>query len=321
MSAKDYRELDAVQFSKFRRRLLRAKGGTYQRQFATAAANNDSFVEFVREEASSFGGKKPPLHECPMTENEFRDPPASTEISLYESWKEVPARTACRTAFWADITIRHVEADKIQANYLAANGGDQSGGARRLEIVLQDESPNREKRLDDCVRTILRRLGGLPEARGSRTVYVDCPFARAWWRERLVREISNQPGATTEQVRSVLRLSQSYWEELVTLVVSRNSVLGSERVRTSFILSLAHRLCRDPNSPLRIGKELRNACRALGIIQATRELSVLEDHPLRLVMNELVSRQHHASMKRRRTTEGVGTGARVTEPSESDMDG
>lgn len=320
MSGSRYRELDPLRFSEFRRKLLRDKGGTYQRRFAEAALQNDHFVGFVREEAGSYGGETPPLHASAMTENEFRDPPSDTESRLYEGWRDFPAGTACRTAFWADITSRHVEADKIHANYLAANGGAQVNGVQRLESALADDGPHGEKRMDDCVRTILRRLGGLPEARGARTVYVDSPFARAWWRERLVREVSHRPGATPDRVRFVLRLSQSYWEELVTLVVSRNSVLGSEEVRASFILSLANLLSRDEESPLRTQKELRTACRALGVVQATRELSVLEDEPLQQIMDDLVLRQHEASVRRQKAARSSESSA-TPSGAESDSGG
>lgn len=311
-----YRELDAVKFAAFRRRLLRARGGAYQRRLLKAARNNETFVGFVREEAGAYAGKTPPLHADPMTESEFRDPPWTTEMSLYESWKDLPARTACRPAFWADVTSRHVEDARIEASYLAANGGTAAGGAQRMELALNDDGPQREKRIDDCVRTILRRLGGLPEARGARTVYVDCPFARAWWRERLVQEIGDHRDATPEEVRSVLRLSQSYWEELVTLVVSRNSVLGSDKVRSSFILALADLLAAQPESPLRTGKELRHACRALGVLQASRELSVLNEEPLQSLMDGMVRRQHEASVTRR----GV-TGAREIAAGDEAQDG
>ena len=305
MTTTVYRELDAVQFANFRRRLLRSRGRPYQRQFLEAACDNAAFIAFLGEVTSTCAGEELPLHALPMTESEFREPPWSTEKSLYEAWSDLPARTACRTAFWADVTSRHVADDRIAASYLAANGGTASAGVQRLEMALQGDGSQQDKSIDDCVRTILRRLGGLPEARGTRTVYVDCPFGRAWWRERLVQEIGAHRDATPERVRSVLRLSQSYWEELVTLVVSRNSVLGSEKVRSSFILSLSDLFIQQPASPLRTGMELRRACRALGIMQATRELSVIADQALQTIIFDLVHRQHEAAVKRREPSEAA----------------
>ena len=131
--------------------------------------------------------------------------------------------------------------------------------------------------LDKCVRTVLRRLGGLPEARGNRSVYVNCPLARAWWRERLVAEVATNEGEGLErEIRAVVHPeSQQYWEDLVTFVVSRNSVFGSVEVRNILIRTLAKVLDENPRSPLRTADELKRVCRSVSSIQASFELSVV----------------------------------------------
>ena len=88
------------------------------------------------------------------------------------------------------------------------------------------------------------------------------------------------------------RVNQTYWEELVVLVVSRNSVLGSQEVRDEFIRSLADLMANEPHTPMRIARNLRAACRMVGTIQASRELSVLEESELQSLMAEVV-RLHH----------------------------
>ena len=190
------------------------------------------------------------------------------------------------------ITFRHIEEGRIRGSFLAANGGPGATGLERIDRVLQAEGESAAKQIDSCVRTVLRRLGGLPEARGNRSVYVDCPFARAWWRERLVNEVSHGDPERAERVREVTRVNQTYWEELVVLIVSQNSVLGSRAIRDTFILSLADLLQRDPNTPLRLSTRLRAASRMVGVIQASRELSVLHEDELRALMNDMV-RLHH----------------------------
>ena len=278
-----YREFVDADYTKFRRGLLRTKGGPRQRDFLRAIRNNEDFLNFVRNGIATGGSGEPPL--CPerMTEHEFKNPPASTETELYEAWKELTPRIACRTTFWASVTCRHIEGDRIQAVYLAANGGSNINAIERIDRVLQGDGDNSAKRIDDCVRTVFRRLSGLPEARGNRSVYVDCPFARAWWRARLVAEISQGDQHRADSVRMVVRVSQAYWEELVTLVVSRNSVLGSHEVRNTFILSLADFLMNESETPLRIAKNLRIVCRSIGVIQASRELSVLDEGEIRVL--------------------------------------
>ncbi len=292
-----YAEFVDVDFTKFRRGLLRTKGSPRQREFLEAARDGKAFLEFVREEIAIEGSREAPL--CPdrLTESEFKDPPWSTERDLYRTLDGLTPRIACRTTFWANLTCRHLEAGKIDAVYLAANGGAPTGGAERIDRVLRDGGES--KPIDDCVRTVLRRLGGLPEARGNRTVYVDCPLARAWWRERLVTEISDGDDGKTSKIREVVRINQDYWEKLVTMVVSRNSLLGSHEVRNAFILSLANLFETEPETPLRNATNLLLACRTVGVIQASRELSVLDEGEIRAIMGGVVRSQHQRALSRR----------------------
>ena len=90
------------------------------------------------------------------------------------------------------MTFRHIEEGRIESSFLAANGGGNVTGAQRIDAALNASTGRGgdASLLDRCVRTVLRRLGGLPEARGNRSVYVNCPLARAWWRERLVAEVA-----------------------------------------------------------------------------------------------------------------------------------
>lgn len=297
----DYKEFVDTEYTKFRRSLLRYKGGPLQRELLHVLHTNDEFLSFVQDSVESTGTRELPL--CPerLTEHEFKQPPTSTEAELHKAWNELGPRVGCRTTFWATVTCRHVAQNRIQAIYLAANGGPTTSAAERIDRALR-AGDNAPKQIDACVRTILRRLGGLPEARGNRSVYVDCPFARAWWRERLVSEITDGDPEQSERLRASIRITQTYWEELVTLVVSRNSVLGSVGVRNSFILSLSDLLHRDPSTPMRLAKNLRIACRHLGVIQASRELSVLATRELRCLMDHIVDVQHRRAGGSHRTT-------------------
>ena len=300
MSSVEYEEFNDVDYSLFRKNLLRTKGGSQQREFLKITRNNENFLNFIREKIKTNGSYNPQICQNRLTENEFKDPPANTEIDLYNAWAELTPRIACRTTFWANLTCRHIENGKINAVYLAANGGSHPGGAERIDLALQSDETDAAKPIDGCVRTVLRRLSGLLDARGHRSVYVDCPLARAWWRERLVAEISQGDENCAEKVRRVIRINPSYWEKLVELVVSRNSVLGSHTVRDAFILSLADLLEKEQKTPLQTAKELGFACRAIGIIQASRELSVLDEDEIHALMSNVVKLRHEHALDKRK---------------------
>ena len=287
-----YAEFDDAGYTKLRRSLIRkaAKGSTAQREFLRAVSDTGKFLDYIKGAVRlQEGDELEPLADQ-MSEAEFGNPPSDTERRLFEAWRCLTPRVACRTAFWARVTYRHIEEGRIASSFLAANGSGNVSGAQRIDAALSASGEEATLKLDGCVRTVLRRLGGLPEARGNRSVYVNCPLARAWWRERLVAEVARDLGKGQErQIRSVVHPeSQQYWEELVTFVVSRNSVFGSATVRNILIRTLAKVLDDNPKSSLRMADELKRVCRSVSSIQASIELSVLPPQDVQNVMWEIV---------------------------------
>ena len=281
-------ELSDTDYSKFRKELLRVKGSDRQKRFLESVRDTAAFLDHVSSIPTD-GTVGPALAPERMTESEYKDPPASTEQTLYTSWSALPPAVACRSTFWAKLTIEHIKAGRIQSVYLAANGGNLPGGAERIDFVLGDTTGQGPKRIDDCVRTVLRRLGGLPEVRGNRSVYVDCPFARAWWRERMVNQAANGNAQMTAVVRAIIRTNQTYWEKLIDRVVFRNSTFGSENIRNAFLRALALFVQSSPASELTSSPELQRLCRRVATYQGGRELSILSDSELDALMGTIVS--------------------------------
>ena len=281
-------ELSDTDYSKFRKELLRVKGSDRQKRFLESVRDTAAFLDHVSSIPTD-GTVGPALAPERMTESEYKDPPASTEQTLYTSWSALPPAVACRSTFWAKLTIEHIKARRIQSVYLAANGGNLPGGAERIDFVLDDTTGQGPKRIDDCVRTVLRRLGGLPEVRGNRSVYVDCPFARAWWRERMVNQAANGNAQMTAVVRAIIRTNQTYWEKLIDRVVFRNSTFGSENIRNAFLRALALFVQSSPASELTSSPELQRLCRRVATYQGSRELSILSDSELDALMGTIVS--------------------------------
>ena len=291
MSIPNYLEFDDSDYSSLRKSLIHpaAKGSDLQREFLEKVRITSDFLTYIKENISFRGDfDLEPLADK-MSEAEFKDPPWDTENRLFSAWRDIPPRIASRSTFWGHVTFRHIEEGRIQSSFLAANGGSQPGGAERIDAALDTADHRAPGMLDHCVRAVFRRLSGLPEARGNRTVYVNCPLARGWWRERLVEEVASGDVELETVVRDVVRVSQQYWEEIVSFVVSRNSVFGSSDVRSHFIRTLGVELSSDPKSPLRNSKVLTRACRTLSAVQASRELSVLPRDEVESIMLDIVT--------------------------------
>ena len=285
----EFKEFEDSHYTKLRKKLLRTKGSDKQKQFLANVQNTDNFINQFSD-IPTIGTTNPALLSCPMTENEFKDPPADTERAMYNSWIELTPSVACRSTFWANLTFVHIRGGYIESTYLAANGGTSSSGAERIDLLLKSNSGSDENlnRIDRCVRTVLRRLGGLPEARGNRSVYVDCPFARAWWREFMTRQATDDDEQQAQRIGSILRIDQTYWEKLIDRIVFRNSTFGSKNIRNAFLRELADFLHDNPESILTQSKGFQRLCRRASAYQGKFELSVLNDFELAELMGEII---------------------------------
>ena len=291
-----YAELDEVKYTDFHKKLIAKKerGGEFQGEFLTAIKDNARFVEYVRDNAPPIAGEHAAtIPGALLTEQSFKDPPKNVERMIYDLLKAVPPKTACRISFWAEVTLRHIEEGAIgKASWLAANGAVNEEGAERIEKAMAQTGDARAKAMDDCVRTTLRRMSGLRAERGSRSVFVDAPFARAWWRERIIARISERGDEVEDRaaLTNVVRINQTYWERLIVMIVSRGSVLGSVNVQDAFINSLAKRFKEGDDIALRRASTLTDALRRFSAISAARELGALEFGEIGAVADELLAR-------------------------------
>ncbi len=282
-----FTELKDGAYTQMRRNLLRFKGSAQQREFLVKVRDSAAFLECFSG-IPKIGTAEAALAPYPMTESEYKDPPSDTEHALYTAWSALTPSIACRSTFWANLTLAHIREDRIQSVYLASNGGNLAGGAERIDFVLRDTTAKGPQRIDSCVRAVLRRLGGLPEVRGNRSVYVDCPFARAWWRERMVAQAGGGDELRAKQVRRVVRIHQTYWEKLVDRIVFRNSTFGSTNIRNSLLRALGQFLHANPNSELSTYQSFQRLCRRATAYQGSLELSVLSDAELDALMESVV---------------------------------
>lgn len=291
-----YPALHDGRYTDLRKNLLHEKGGDSQREFLEATRTSESFVSFMdervglEEEATPLAQNAAGFQEdndsfemlsVPLTEKEFKDMPKPREKELFEKWWNLTPVQASEENFWGHLTLEHIRVGIIQSPYLAANGGDLPGGLDRIDKALTGKD---RRAIDSAVRTILRRLGGLPEARGARSVYSNCPFARAWWRGYVVHQVCESTDANPNKVVKTLRASQEYWEQLISLVISRNSVLGDTKVRTALIWALSELKGEKGKEALFLVKTLKQISRQIGVRLAWQELAVFDVEELKDIM-------------------------------------
>ena len=274
-----YRELNDTDYSGLRKSLISEKGSAFQIEFLKILKDSKQFAEWIRGKVNIEESEKDfDLISDELSEHEFKEPPKKVEEELFQKWESIitPAQ-ACRSSFWGYVTLRHIEKRKMESFYLAANGGSLPGGLERIDKALENGDAGG---IDAIVRTALRRFSGLPGERGNRTVYVDCPFARTWWRCHIAKDICDKTNADENKVFEVLRVNQTYWESLITPVVSKNSVFGDAIIRSTLIWALSEKM-DGKNPSLFVAKNLDKIIKKIGVRLAWQELAVFPPEDLK----------------------------------------
>lgn len=89
-------------------------------------------------------------------------------------------------------------------------------------------------------------------------------------------------------MRGVIRIHQTYWEKLIDRIVFRNSTFGSPCIRNAFIRALAEFVEANPESELANTEGLQRLCRRTTAYQGSRELSILSNVELDVLMSSIV---------------------------------
>ena len=252
------------------------RGGERQREFIGLAAKDPSeFCKLIRSWGTT-GGEPPPVTEHRLTEKEFKDPPWSTERIIAATWKDLPPGVAARAEAWFRIHVELIETGRIKGSFLAANGNGMSGRA----VIAKALKGRSAQAVDGCVRTILRRLGGVIEDRANRTAFIDCPLARTWWRNRYAQEAYRTFRKGTVQELSDGLRKPFRWSKLVEAMISRLTVIGDSAIRPAIVQGIAEGMGGTTN-------QMEDMIGWLGRQSTVQALGSLgPDYVLELIMDE-----------------------------------
>ena len=244
-----HKRYNSTAFSQFRKEGISEKGGDSQRQILEAARDLDSadFVAWLDERIAFYGDgavsvvgdDDPALLEAPrLSVGEFITPPQNTALLWFAAWQDFPLSDAVSPSFWGYLTRQMIAAGKLRPYDLMVSSRSQTeqrdefAGKNQINGALNASEQERPKKMDACVRDFFRHLSGLPEERAARTVYLDCPFSRAWWQCHVARSVA--PDGWKEGVLELL-MKRAVWEQLAEKMASRLTVLGDANIRNGII--------------------------------------------------------------------------------------
>ena len=283
----------AESFSRFRKIALKDRGGELQREILdrTRNANGKDFCDWLAEKIDGGieGEIEPNMPEIPpkITAAEFKNPTEKTSEYMWKAWKDIHPGTACNPAVWGYIVSRLIADGRIEPSYLmmGSNGG-QTNGRKEIDTALAATGDDRKGKIDFCVRSFLRRLSSLPEARGARSVYQDCPPSRAWWQHYIASEVAKSIDGSDADIRALFEV-RVIWELLSDKMATRLTVIGDRNIREGIVGFL---LDQPSKSRFFEEKHLHRLLTEIGVMCSWRALGFFPPAQVKEIVDSLSKR-------------------------------
>lgn len=270
--------INRVSLEKLQRNLVpklssNKRGDKNQREFIDFASNDSKdLYKLLRNKLTIDSGDTPPIPQSPLCESEFIDPPWSTELIISQTWDNIPLHKAARPETWTRINLELISKNLICSSFLAARSKGESG-CDRIAAALQ---LNDSEAIDSCVRSIFRRLGGLIPDRANRTVFLDCPIGKAWWRHYYAIEAHKHFNQFSVKKMSDSLRPSYIWQTLIESMISRLTIIGDSSIRPAIVCVFAEGLV---NSKLEV-EELFRWIGQRCTVQALGMLDPIEIHQM-----------------------------------------
>ena len=242
MVRKVNKRYDSIALRNFRRKAITEKGDDFQKEILTCILDSENFPPWLDEKINqpTEGDDIVFPSGCRrLCTKEYIEFPETTMRMYYSEWQDIPLSDAATPGFWAYVTRQAVVEHKIASHDLVLSSKesqpDDSAGRSKIEEALESADDIRSDKMDKLIRNFLRNLCGLHEVRSARSLYQDCPFARAWWQCHVGHKAS--PNDWYDRILPMLR-EKPVWEIMSDRMVSGLAVIGDINIRNGVILYL-----------------------------------------------------------------------------------
>lgn len=178
----------------------------------------------------SVTGFKPPASQ--WREGIFAKPPWSSCCDLVKSLTPFKPSDLCHPPKWFAIHVECVSRGFLDRSFFAYHKASNPDGKRSIAEALTGKG----KKVDDCLRDILRHMGGIV-IRYTRSVYLDCPTAATYWRHYMVQETKKHDFAKGVAEKDIYRClgESAVWRQLIESATTRKTIIGETHIRAAFI--------------------------------------------------------------------------------------
>ncbi len=214
-----------------------------------------------------------------LSENEFQQPhyqyhyPALWSTLDKANFTPQEAKNPIK---WLSITYQAIENDIIHPHYLAFLDKSRDGKKNIHEALRLAQKGNDNKLFEVC-RAILRRtFGNIKERRGN-GVYQDIPFAIAWWKIYLAKEISKTTSLEEKDIIQFFFNYKDHYTHFILNMKGRLTIIADITIRNALMLYIINKKTTGTAFKKVMGKiGIESSWRSMGALNAEENKKIIE---------------------------------------------
>ena len=270
--------------------LQRLKKITKNREASTlllkSALNKEDFIDYVL----TYFDKEKLISEInfsnfneQLSENEFQQLhylyhyPLLWKVLNNNNFSTIDASNPLK---WISISIQAIQNNIIQPYYLAYEDNNKNGKNNIIEALRLSKQGN-DKQLFKICRAILRHMFGAIQERGKKGIYQDIPFAIAWWKIFLAKEISKKAKIDEKKLYEYFNSNSTNYNELIMRMSSKLTVIADNNIRDGLFKYIIEK-------ELTNTKDFKEIIRMIGIESSWRAMGSLDIEDNKKIIESLV---------------------------------
>ena len=251
-----------------------------------SALNKEAFIDYVL----TYFDKEKLISEInfsnfneQLSENEFQQLhylyhyPLLWEVLNNNNFSTIDASNPLK---WISISIQAIQNNIIQPYYLAYEDNNKNGKNNIIEALRLSKQGN-DKQLFKICRAILRHMFGAIQERGKKGIYQDIPFAIAWWKIFLAKEISKKAKIDEKKLYEYFNSNSTNYNELIMRMSSKLTVIADNNIRDGLFKYIIEK-------ELTNTKDFKEIIRMIGIESSWRAMGSLDIEDNKKIIESLV---------------------------------
>jgi hypothetical protein len=226
------------------RKLTKAKNKEECQKLLEASLDKNSFIKYIENflnDENFYSNIDFSEFNEPLSEGEYKQLHHKYHYPLL--WKALGEQrfsdyNALNPEIWLSVTMQAIKNDIIKPGYLAFDPSkENSHGLNEIEIAiesLKDESIVGKKNTPmwlQVSRTILRHMFGAIQERGIKGIFQDVPFAMAWRRMSLAKNVSKNTGIYEIKIVKFLLDNPTIYNDLIEKMGGQLTVIADRNIR------------------------------------------------------------------------------------------